>query len=30
MFGKYTTLFRLFGFEVKLNASWVLLATLVT
>ncbi len=30
MFGKHITLFRLFGFEVKLDASWVLLASLVT
>lgn len=30
MFGKHITLFRLFGFVVKLDASWVLLAMLVT
>lgn len=30
MFGKHISLFRLYGFEVKLDASWVLLAVLVT
>lgn len=30
MFGRHITLFRLFGFEVKLDASWVLLAILVS
>jgi len=30
MFGRHITLFRLYGFEVKLDASWVLLASLVT
>lgn len=29
MFGKQLSLFRLYGFEVKLDASWALLATLV-
>ncbi|MDA8384055.1 MAG: site-2 protease family protein [Betaproteobacteria bacterium] len=30
MIGKSVTIFRLFGFEVKLDASWILLAVLVT
>lgn len=30
MFGKHITLFRLYGFEVKLDASWILLALLVS
>lgn len=30
MFGKQLSLFRLFGFEVKLDLSWILLALLVT
>jgi hypothetical protein len=29
MFGKSITLFRLFGFSVKMDASWLLLALLV-
>jgi Zn-dependent protease len=30
MFGKRVTLFRLFGFEVRLDASWIVIAALVT
>jgi len=30
MFGKRVTLFRLFGFEVRLDASWLIIAVLVT
>ncbi len=30
MFGKRVTLFRLFGFEVRLDASWIVIALLVT
>ncbi len=30
MFGRHITLFRLYGFEVKLDASWLFLASLVT
>ncbi len=30
MFGKHITLFRIYGFEVKLDASWIVLASLVT
>ena len=30
MFGKHITLFRLYGFEVKLDASWIFLAALVS
>ena len=29
MFGKHVSLFRLYGFEVKLDASWAILAALV-
>src|SRR5215469_3009516 len=30
MFGRRVTLFRLFGFEVRLDASWIVIAALVT
>jgi Zn-dependent protease/CBS domain-containing protein len=30
MFGRRITLFRLFGFEVRLDASWIVIAALVT
>jgi Zn-dependent protease/CBS domain-containing protein len=30
MFGRRITLFRLFGFEVRLDASWIVVAALVT
>lgn len=30
MFGKRVTLFKLFGFEVRVDASWLLLALLIT
>lgn len=30
MFGRRVTLFRLFGFEVRLDASWIIIAALVT
>ena len=30
MFGKRVTLFKLFGFSVHLDASWVFIALLVT
>jgi Zn-dependent protease/CBS domain-containing protein len=30
MFGKSVTLFRLFGFEVKVDLSWVVIAVLIT
>ena len=30
MFGRRITLFKLFGFEVRLDASWILIAVLVT
>ncbi len=30
MFGRGVTLFRLFGFEVRLDASWIVIAALIT
>jgi Zn-dependent protease len=30
MFGKYLTLFEIFGFKVRLNLNWIFLAALVT
>jgi Zn-dependent protease/CBS domain-containing protein len=30
MFGRRMTLFRLFGFEIRLDASWIVIAALVT
>jgi hypothetical protein len=30
MFGKRVTLFKLFGFEVRVDASWLIIAVLVT
>ena len=30
MFGRRVTLFKLFGFEVRLDASWIIIAALVT
>jgi Zn-dependent protease/CBS domain-containing protein len=30
MFGKRVTLFRLFGFEVRVDASWLIIAVLIT
>jgi Zn-dependent protease len=30
MFGRGITLFRLFGFEVKIDASWLIIAALIT
>ena len=30
MFGRRITLFKLFGFEVRLDASWIIIAALVT
>jgi len=30
MFGRGVTLFRLFGFEVKIDLSWLIIATLIT
>ncbi len=30
MFGRRITLFRLFGFEVRLDASWIIIAALIT
>ena len=30
MFGRRITLFKLFGFEVHLDASWIVIAALVT
>src|SRR5439155_15192037 len=30
MFGRRITLFKLFGFEVRLHASWIVIAALIT